>query len=150
MEIANIMKAQLPRRDIITLTVSFRLLVLVSVGSRVSEFESPSFSQPILSSSLDFGRGLNMNANRQLEDIRPPRITRPSFQSKLLINLKILQSMSSSYFYSFPIIFCFEMTYTRVRGAMMNVPRPEPQIVIPVTKGLHLSKYCVIQSILGR
>ena len=89
LEIANIMNAQFPRRDIITLTVSFRLLVLVSVGSRVSEFESPSFSQPILSSSRDFGRGLNMNANRQLEDIRPPRITRPSFQSKLLINLKI-------------------------------------------------------------
>ena len=99
LEMANIMKAQFPRRDTMTPTVSFRLLVSLSVGGRrVSEFESPSFSQPILSSSRDFGRGLNMNANRQLEDIRAPRITSPSFQSKLLISLKILQSISSSYF----------------------------------------------------
>ena len=36
-----------------------------------------------------------------------------------------------------------------VRGAMMKVPMPEPQMAMPVTKGLFLSKYCVIQSSLA-
>ena len=36
------------------------------------------------------------------------------------------------------------------RGAKMNVPMPEPQMATPVTMGLFLSKYCVMQSSLGR
>ena len=40
--------------------------------------------------------------------------------------------------------------YTSVRGAIMKVPIPDPQIAIPVTNGLFLSKYWVMQSSLGR
>ena len=41
------------------------------------------------------------------------------------------------------------LAYMSVRGAMMKVPMPEPQMAMPVTKGLFLSKYCVIQSSLA-
>ena len=37
-----------------------------------------------------------------------------------------------------------------VRGAKMKVPIPEPQIATPVTKGLFLSKYWVMQSRRGK
>jgi hypothetical protein len=37
-----------------------------------------------------------------------------------------------------------------VNGANIKVPMPEPQMATPVTNGLFLSKYCVMQSRRGR